>query len=607
MSSLISALKTHTPKNLGEKGHVQYDWSNDINEKIVQFHFQLVRAADHTKLEEQLHIIISTLKAYTFPLSELTATEATEYINKLTMVYKLIGHTRDILKGKGEQQLSFMQILVWYNYFPELAINAFTHLVKIDKEHPYGSWKDVKYFCNFVKDKHSYTSKQALEHPLVIHAMKLLISQLNADWVSYSSNNGESKVNSDKNTISLAARWTPREPNWKKKKNVKFGWIYKSLAMEMFSEFLRFTSPENANYSKAVLKCKIHFSRRISTLNKFLDTTQVKQCGKKWEYINFNNVTTQTLRRQKTAFQNKTKRNIQRSEDEDRINCATNYKNHINAAKLNPQENKVHGKRCSVYELVKDALVITNKSPHTQTDIDTINLQWNDNLKNNKGLEQVPIIPLVDTSGSMECDNCIPLYNAIGLGIRTSELTHPAFRNQVLTFEDQPRWINMDDCETFWDKAQRVKRAAWGTSTKIYKAFRMILDVCIEKNIPREEVENMILAIFSDMQIDISNIEESPFNNLPLAEMIEEMFNMAGYNVPHLLFWNLRLTSGFPMISKQKNITALSGFSSVLLNAFCNKGIDALRNFTPSTMLEDMLNQKRYNIMEEDMISFINQ
>ena len=94
---------------------------------------------------------------------------------------------------------------------------------------------------------------------------------------------------------------------------------------------------------------------------------------------------------------------------------------------------------------------------------------------------------------------------------------------------------------------------------------------------------------------------------MPLAEKIEEMFNMAGYNVPHLLFWNLRSTSGFPMISKQKNITALSGFSSVLLNAFCNKGIDALRNFTPSTMLEDMLNQKRYNIMEEDMISFINQ
>lgn len=594
MSSLINALKTYTPMNAGEKGHLQYDWSHDINEKIVQFHFQLVRTTNHSKLEEQLRIILSTLKA---------SVEKNQ--DKLTLVYKLIGHTRDILKGKGEQQLSFMQILIWYEYFPELAFNAFTHLVKIDNAHPYGSWKDVKYFCNFVKEKHQCTSKQALFHPLVLHAIKLLVSQLNTDWESYSSLNDESKTNNK--PISLAARWTPREPNWRKNKNVKFGWIYKTMAMEMFPEFLRFTSYNKCNYKKAILKCKIHLSRRISTLNKLLDTTQIKQCGKKWQCIDFNNVTTQTLRRQKTAFQNKTKRNLQRSEEEDRIACADNYKNHINAAKQNPETNKVHGKRCSVYELVKDALSITHKSPETQTDIDTINLQWRDNLKNNKGLSQTPIISLVDVSASMEIDNCTPLYNAIGLGIRASELTHPAFRNQVLTFEDQPRWVNMDDCQSFWEKVRRVKNSGWGGSTRIYRAFRMILDVCVEKKIPSKEVEKMIVGIFSDMQIDSNCINDCPFNNKVMSDNITAMFNSAGYNTPHLLFWNLRATNGFPTLSKHKNITALSGFSSVLLNAFCDKGIDALRSFTPSTMFEDMLNQDRYTIMEEDIVSFMNQ
>jgi hypothetical protein len=580
--------------NTGEKGHLQYDWSHDINEKIVQFHFQLVRTTNHSKLEEQLRIILSTLKA---------SVEKNQ--DKLTLVYKLIGHTRDILKGKGEQQLSFMQILIWYEYFPELAFNAFTHLVKIDNAHPYGSWKDVKYFCNFVKEKHQCTSKQALFHPLVLHAIKLLVSQLNTDWESYSSLNDESKTNNK--PISLAARWTPREPNWRKNKNVKFGWIYKTMAIEMFPEFLRFTSYNKSNYKKAILKCKIHLSRRISTLNKLLDTTQIKQCGKKWQFIDFNNVTTQTLRRQKTAFQNKTKRNLQRSEEEDRIACADNYKNHINAAKQNPETNKVHGKRCSVYELVKDALSITHKSPETQTDIDTINLQWQDNLKNNKGLSQTPIISLVDVSASMEIDNCTPLYNAIGLGIRASELTHPAFRNQVLTFEDQPRWVNMDDCQSFWEKVRRVKNSGWGGSTRIYRAFRMILDVCVEKKIPSKEVEKMIVGIFSDMQIDSNCINDCPFNNKVMSDNITAMFNSAGYNTPHLLFWNLRTTDGFPTLSKHKNITVLSGFSSVLLNAFCDKGIDALRSFTPSTMLEDMLNQNRYAIMEEDIVSFMNQ
>ena len=167
--SLTNALETYTPTNTGEKGHLQYDWSNNLDEKIVQFHFQLVRTTNHSKLEEQLHIILSTLKA---------SVEKSQYLSKLTLVYKLIGHTRDILKGKGEQQLSFMQILIWYEYFPELAFNAFTHLVKIDNAHPYGSWKDVKYFCNFVKEKCQCMPKHALTHPLVIHAIKLLVSQL---------------------------------------------------------------------------------------------------------------------------------------------------------------------------------------------------------------------------------------------------------------------------------------------------------------------------------------------------------------------------------------------------------------------------------------------
>ena len=48
---------------------------------------------------------------------------------------------------------------------------------------------------------------------------------------------------------------------------------------------------------------------------------------------------------------------------------------------------------------------------------ETINLQWKSNGENNKGLENMCIIPMCDTSGSMECDNCIPLNNAIGLSI----------------------------------------------------------------------------------------------------------------------------------------------------------------------------------------------
>ena len=73
------------------------------------------------------------------------------------------------------------------------------------------------------------------------------------------------------------------------------------------------------------------------------------------------------------------------------------------------------------------------------------------------------------------------------------------------------------------------------------------------------------------------------------------------YDPPHILFWNLRKTSGFPATTFTNNITFLSGYSSTLLNVFVNKGIDALRSVTPFTMLQDLVNHKRYEPLEENI------
>ena len=594
MSSFINALRSFTNTQTGENNHVEYTWSNDIDEKISQFFFQLVRNKDHSDLERELHYILEYL------VNAVNTSRSQEAINRLTIMYKLIGQTRDIIAGKGEQQICYMQIFIWYHYVPELAINAFTHLVKRkNNEHPYGSWKDVKYFAKYIKDK---TSDQC--HPLIIHACKLICAQLNQDWDIYNNQNQEDKTSVN---ISLASRWCPREPNYKQKRNIRFGFIYQTIADLMFPQFLKYTSIENKeSWSKAKMKCRIHLRKRITSMNKFIDTTQIKQCDNQWSSIDFNTVTTQTIRRQKRAFQNLTKRGEARSTLQDRKKCALNYKSHIEAAKVDPSHHKIHGRRCNTYELVNDALKYRCKDARNQTDIDTINLQWEDNRKNNKGLEKIPIIPMIDVSPSMEMDECIPLYNAIGLGIRASELTHPAFRNMILTFSATPEWLSLEECSDFHSKVWKVKRAAWGSSTRIYPAFKMILDACIKNNVPAKEVEGMVIAIFSDMQIDCIDIHDSPYGTDTLAVEIKKMYNKYGYQAPHLLFWNLRKTKGFPVISSKNNCTALSGYSSALLNVFCDKGIQALKEFTPRKILEDLLSNPRYAVMEEDIISHYN-
>ena len=106
------------------------------------------------------------------------------------------------------------------------------------------------------------------------------------------------------------------------------------------------------------------------------------------------------------------------------------------------------------------------------------------------------------------------------------------------------------------------------------------------------------------MQIDCNCVQANPWSDQVLADEIEAMYAKYGYSAPHLLFWNLRKTSGFPTLSSKNNCTMLSGYNSTLLNVFCDKGIDALKEFTPWRMLDDLLANPRYAVMEEDLISY---
>ena len=69
------------------------------------------------------------------------------------------------------------------------------------------------------------------------------------------------------------------------------------------------------------------------------------------------------------------------------------------------------------------------------------------------------------------------------------------------------------------------------------------------------------------------------------------------YTPPHILFWNLRCTDGFPCLSIQTNVSMMSGFHSSLLNLFCDNGLNALQSCTPWSNLEKILSNKRYNIL----------
>jgi hypothetical protein len=434
-----------------------------------------------------------------------------------------------------------------------------------DNIHQYGSWKDIKYFCEYCKSKGA-----TITHPLIQCSIQLINEQLRKD------SSLESK------SISLASRWVPREKS-------TFGWIYTALACDYFSCYLE-TANSSVSYEKAVLKCKTDYRKLISTLNKMIDTLQIKQCGKSWSEIDFTKVTSISLSKQKKAFLNKKSDNSVRSTEQDRIVCAEHFAEHIQKGVKGEVE--IKGKRIGMEDFTRQALELIHSNDEDQDQMDLLNMQWKDNSTQTGALGKM--IAMVDVSGSMSGD---PMNAAIALGIRTAEKS--VLGKRVLTFSSSPKWCNLDGRDTFVDMVRVLSKAEWGMNTNFAAALDMILNAIVETNLQPEEVEDMVLAIFSDMQMD-----EADRTSMALYETIAEKYSSTGirlhgkpFKPPHILFWNLRSTSGFPTLSTQKNVSMMSGFSPALLNLFCNQGIEALQSCSPWSLFVQSLENERYKMM----------
>lgn len=576
-------------KQFGENGHVEETWhSENAEELLVKLYFQLVRTKSDTQINDlrmNLHKIIKH--------SIQTHGHIHEGNTTLEMVFKLIGHVRDCIRGKGEYTLAFMMLEVWWNYYPNLAFKAFSFFVKSKTNslsHQYGSWKDVKYMCDYLAT-HTIKGKQ---HPFIDKIIDLAVDELIIENTKYGRDFPNFRA-------TLIGKWIPRE------KSKRFGWIFKRIAVRMFRDII--TEPRSGwknieQKSKAEKKAFIKLRKILSRLNCALDTSQIKFCKNEWSELNFNNVTSITLRKQKNAIMNVDKKGKVRSSKQDRICCAANYKKHVNDCIKNVGGAKIHGRRCTVGDLAKDALNYINSSGNN-TQRETINLQWKDNKKNNGNFGNHEIIAMCDTSGSMEVDGGIPLYNSIGLSIRAAESCNTALKNRVMVFNDEATWVQFDENDDFVEKVKKCKNMNWGTSTNFHKALDNIIQAFVENNINPAVVKNCVLAVFSDMQMNCDYHNLTEFSTV--QEAIKIKFHDAGmsttwrrpYSPPHILFWNLRSTSGFPSTTFTENVSFLGGYNSTLLNIFCEKGIDELRKQTPFTMLYDMLDKERYNVLLE--------
>jgi hypothetical protein len=610
MDSMIAALDAaasnanNLDTKLGENGHDEYSWKKnsserleEYRERIVQLNFQLVRSNDK-RVNELCGLYEELMNDLNWAV--LASNWDAEISNLWLLAYSLIGYVRDIIKGKGECTLSYGMICALIRSGRGLSgfdtIEAAKHAVnqwfleydfeKDSIQHPYGSWKDMKYLIKYMLDdaQPKLVPDSELE-PMVTHLLQKTLEQIIIDEHHHKP--------------SLCARWCPRE------NSKKFGFIFKWLAKRYFSSFIE-TGQQVLKKTDCMVplinaqkKSFMEFRKILSGINKRLHTPQINQCGGDWASIDFDkNVTSITLAKQKRAFMNRLPSGGIKSWDTDRAECAINYREYIQNVVAGSA--KAKGKRVSLESFTRDALtVFREETPEADRSIlqKAIDSQWVSNSSTTSTLRD--FIAMVDTSGSMTIDNFSPLYNAIALGIRIAEKS--SLGKRIMTFSQEPTWINLESTLGFCNQARVVLETSRlaGTSTNFYKALQLILEACKQRKLSSSDVKNLVLVVLSDMQINTADKHRGP-----MMEVIKKEYANAGleavgepWEVPTIVFWNLRSTDGFPAISNDNNAIMISGSSPVLVNDMASKGKDAIRDFTPWRALSGTLSSQRYSPM----------
>lgn len=340
-----------------------------------------------------------------------------------------------------------------------------------------------------------------------------------------------------KNENGLAAKWLPR-PNVKSKD--------KKIIVKKIMRYLGLTPKQY---------------RQL--LAKLSDTVEQKMCKDQWGDINYSHVPSKAMSDYMNAFN---------KHDSERfsgfLESLKNGDVKINTGAIYP------------YDVIKNL---------THGQISGANEQWN-KLPNFMEGNKERLLPVVDTSGSMSVNvggnpklTCRDV--AISLGLYISERNGGIFKDGFITFSTCPELQYVKG--TLSDRVFQMKNYDWGFNTDLEAVFNLILEKAKLNNISNEGMPTMLL-ILSDMQFD-----QAVNYNSNAYQMVKDKYEKTGYNLPKIIFWNLRSVNTDAPIQFDENGTALiSGFSpSILANVLGGTSL------TPYSIMMDKINSERYDII----------
>jgi len=505
----------------------------------------------------------------------------------LKLLFKMIAQTRDIRNGKGERSFTYMMIYEWYLIQPDLAIRALEACVGVRNDgcdvirrvvpdfqwgNGYGCWKDIKYFCGYVRSQ----SPKGEDDPLIRIAMTLLNQQLYLDWISV-----------DDEKRSLSCKWVPREKS-------KYKWLFQKMAMQwsdLLNPRLFSCVEEGDSYIRARNQCMMKYRQVLSSMNKKMDIAEVKQCAKRWREIRPVTFTMDGVTKRKlNAYLNvNNAMEDVRCDVIDRYLCGHYAKEFFQMGNIRQSSSFSNDGRHSFVpgDFVKRAVSLLNLQKDT-TDLhilqnilyqmELLNKQWAHFVKNCEEMDV--ILPVIDMSLSMSGD---AMYHAMGMACVVAQKSK--IRNRLLIMDHVPTWITADDSADFLSMIRAIEMSVNShTSQNVGQLFSFLLG-----QISSDDVligfPKITAMIFSNSGICKAMCESAAIRSLMLEKMLVKGCDM------RVVWWNCGEMGGevFDQVDEKVGVM-LSGTNAYLLSSGSTG--------SAFSVVEDILNQIHFQKME---------
>jgi hypothetical protein len=307
------------------------------------------------------------------------------------------------------------------------------------------------------------------------------------------------------------------------------------------------------------------YRKTLSALRAYSNVVETLLCGNDWANINYSHVPSQASLKYSKSF---------KKHDKDR------YEAFI--AEVKAGNTKINASVLFPYEIVEK--VQADYRGNNQT----FDVLW-DALPNYLEGSDRNILCVCDVSGSM---NGRPMAVSISLGIYTAENNSGAFQDYFITYSAEPKLQKVVG-SNIREKVGNLQRHC-AYNTNLQAVFDTVLNHATANRVAQSDMPAQIIVV-SDMEFDHPQNHGGDYmgrgGSATNLDTIKAKYLKAGYEMPQLVFWNVRSAqNNVPATANEKGVLLVSGSSPSVFKTLLSG-----KQYTPTDQMIETLSQPMYD------------